>query len=123
MIVLLNLFDIVPGKEARYAEYLRRVQPVLDRHGARVLLYGLTRMIYRGPCTQEYCGVIAHRSLRDLRKFSKDPEFLEIQPLRDVSTTHYVMTAVEGFESMAAAAAYLEDTSRANAPAGEDAAG
>ena len=109
MIAVLNLFDIKPGKEQQYADYLRRVQPILDRHGARVLLYGLTRMIAMGNCTQQYCGLIAYESLDSLRQLSHDPEFLSIRPLRDNSTKNYVLTAIEGFPSMADAAAYLEN--------------
>ena len=109
MIVVLNLFDIVPGKESDYAKYLRQVQPILDRYGAQVLLYGLTRMVYWGDCRQEYCGLIAYPSLRSLRDLSHDPEFITIRPLRDNSTTHYVLTAIEGFPTMLAAAEYLEN--------------
>lgn len=108
MIVVLNLFDIVPGKEKDYACYLRRVQPILDRYGARTLLYGLTRMVYMGNCRQQYCGIIAYPSLKDLRKLSHDPEFNDIRPLRDNSTCNYVLTAVENFPTMNAAADYLE---------------
>ena len=109
MIVVLNLFDIVAGKEGDYARYLRLVQPILDRHHAKVLLYGLTRMIYKGPCNQQYCGMIGYQSLDDLRRFSHDPEFLGIMPLRDNSTRNYVLTAIEGFATMNDAAAYLEN--------------
>ena len=109
MIVVLNLFDIVAGKERQYAEYLRRVQPLLDRYGAKVLLYGLTRMVYKGPCAQQYCGLIAYPSLDHLRKLSHDPDFAEIIPLRDNSTKNYILTAIEGFPSMNAAAEYLEN--------------
>jgi len=108
VVVVLNLFDIVPGKERDYAEYLRRVQPILDRYGAKVLLYGLTRMVYMGNCTQQYCGVIAYRDLDDLRKLSHDPEFAAIRRLRDDSTANYVLTAVESFPTMRDAAEYLE---------------
>lgn len=109
---MLNLFDLVPGKEKDYAEYLRRVQPILDRFDAKVLLYGLTRMIYMGNCSQQYCGLIAYQSLTDLRKLSQDPEFNEIRLLRDASTTNYVLTAIEGFETMNDAAEYLESGGR-----------
>ncbi len=109
MIVVLNLFDIIPGRERDYAEYLRRVQPILDRYGAKVLLYGLTRMVYKGPCSQQYCGMIAYRSLDDLRLLSHDPDFVRIMPLRDNSTQNYVLTAVEGFPTMNDAAEYLEN--------------
>jgi len=109
LIVVLNLFDIIPGKERDYAEYLRRVQPILDRYGAKVLLYGLTRMIYMGPCTQQYCGLIAYQGLDDLRKLSHDPDFYAIRPLRDNSTKNYVLTAIEGFPSVNDAANYLEN--------------
>ena len=109
MIAVLNLFDIVPGKEKQYAEYLRRVQPILDRYGATVLLYGLTRMIVMGGCAQQYCGLIAYQSVEDLRGLSHDPEFKAIRALRDNSTRNYVLTCIEGFETMNAAAEYLEN--------------
>jgi uncharacterized protein (DUF1330 family) len=112
VIVVLNLFDLIPGKEAEYAKYLRAVQPILDRYGAKVLLYGLTRMIYVGNCAQQYCGLIAYRSLADLKNLSHDPEFLKIRPLRDSSTTNYVLTAIEHFQTMNDAAEYLENIGR-----------
>ncbi|MDP6545109.1 MAG: DUF1330 domain-containing protein [Phycisphaerae bacterium] len=108
MIVVLNLFDIVKGREAGYAEYLRRVQPILDRYGAKVLLYGMTRMIYMGDCTQEFCGLIAYPSLSELRALSHDPDFLAIRSLRDDSTRNYVLTAIESFETLNDAVALLE---------------
>lgn len=109
MILVLNLFDILPGREREYAEYLRRVQPILDRYNAKVLCYGLTRMVYTGNCTQQYCGLIAYDSLDALRKLSHDNEFHEIRPLRDDSTTNYVLTAVEDFETLNHAVEYLEN--------------
>ena len=112
MIVVLNLFDILPGRELQYARYLRQVQPILDRYSAKVLLYGLTRMLHMGGMKQEYCGLIGYQSLKDLRKLSHDPEFIEILPLRDNSTKNYVLTAIEGFETMNAAAHYIENGGR-----------
>ena len=109
MIAVLNLFDIIPGQEKQYAEYLRRVRSILDRCNAKVLLYGLTRMIYTGACTQQYCGLIAYESLGDLRRFSHDPEFNEIRPLRDKSTANYVLTAIESFPTMDDAIEYLDN--------------
>ncbi len=99
---------MVPGRQKDYASYLRKVQPILDRYGAKVLLYGLTRMIYMGSCTQEYCGLIAYPSLKELRQLSHDPDFLAIRHLRDDSTRNYVLTAIEGFPTMMAAAEHLE---------------
>ena len=95
MIIALNLLDIVPGKEALYAEYLRRVKPLLERHHARVLFYGRTRARFLGPCNQEYCGIIAYESPEDLCRFSRDPDFAEIRSLRDSSTRNYVLTVAE----------------------------
>ena len=108
MIVVLNLFDIQKDCENVYAEYLRRVQPVMDRHRAKVLLYGLTRMIHQGSCSQEFCGLIAYEDIESLRSFSRDPEFNELRSLRDSSTSNYVMTTIEDFTSMLDAAEYLE---------------
>ncbi len=108
MIVVLNLFDVISGREVDYAQYLRRVQPILDRVGARILLYGLTRSVHMGPCEQEYCGLVAYESLDALRRFSHDPEFLAIRPLRDQSTTNYVMSTIESFPSIGDAATYRE---------------
>jgi len=116
VVVVLNLFDIIAGKEGDYAEYLRRVQPILDRYGAKVLLYGLTRMVYMGACAQQYCGLIAYESLGDLRRLSHDPDFAEIRPLRDNSTTNYVLTAIESFPTMNDAALYLENCGHGGQP-------
>ena len=109
MIVVLNLFDIIPGRENDYAQYLRQVQPILDRYGAKVLLYGLTRMIFTGGITQQYCGLIGYPSLGSLRKLSHDPEFEVIRPLRDETTANYVLTTIEAFGCLNDAAAYLEN--------------
>jgi uncharacterized protein (DUF1330 family) len=109
VIAVLNLFNIIPGKEKQYAEYLRRVQPILDRYNAKVLLYGLTRMVSLGTCAQQYCGLIAYNSVNDLRKLSHDAEFNAIRPLRDGSTENYVLTTIEGFPTMNDAAEYLEN--------------
>ncbi len=110
VIVVLNLFDIIPGREKDYAEYLRRVQPILERHNAKVVLYGLTRMIYMGNCNQEYCGLVAYPDVQALQSFSHDEEFLAIRPLRDNSTKNYALSAIESFETMDAAATYLENS-------------
>ncbi len=107
--IVLNLFDIIPGKEKDYAQYLRRVQPILDRHRAKVLVYGLTRMIYKGGTSQEYCGIIDYPSLRNLKQFSHDPDFEEIRPLRDDSTKNYLLTAIQDFPTMDDAAEFLEN--------------
>ena len=109
MIVVLNLFDIVPGKEKDYAQYLRKVQPLLDKYGAKVLLYGRSRMIYMGDCSQEYCGLIGYKSLDDLRALSHDPQFNEIRSLRDNSTSNYILTAIEDFETLGHAVEFLEN--------------
>jgi uncharacterized protein (DUF1330 family) len=109
LIVVLNLFDIIPGRENDYAQYLRRVQAILDRHEAKVLVYGLTRMVYMGSAQQQFCGMIGYPSLKHLRAFSRDPDFEEIRPLRDNSTTNYVLTAIEAFPCMNDAVGYLEN--------------
>jgi uncharacterized protein (DUF1330 family) len=95
MIAVLNLFDIIPGKEATYAEYLHRVQALLERHGARILFYGRTKAVFRGQCAQDYCGIIAYDGMEQLRSFSEDPEFAELRILRDAATRNYVLTVIE----------------------------
>lgn len=95
MIVVLNLFDLVPGQEALYAEYLDRVQPVLTRHGAKVLFYGRARAVYKGQSVQDYCGMIGYEGIASLRALSHDPEFVAIKGLRDASTTNYVLSVYE----------------------------
>ncbi|MCD6303524.1 MAG: DUF1330 domain-containing protein [Planctomycetes bacterium] len=109
MIVVLNFFDIIPGRQKDYAEYLRRVQPILRRHGAKILLYGLTRRVYLGQCHQQYCGLIGYPNVEALKRLSQDPDFLAIRPLRDGSTKNYVLMAIEDFETLDHAAAYLEN--------------
>lgn len=110
VISVLNLFDILPGREKQYAEYLRRVRPILERYGARLLMYGRTRMVYMGNCTQEYCGIVTYPSVGALKELSHDEQFQAIRPLRDDSTTNYVMTAIEEFEDIDAAAEHHENS-------------
>ncbi|MBT3202196.1 MAG: DUF1330 domain-containing protein [Phycisphaerales bacterium] len=116
MIVVLNLFDTVKGCENQYAEYLRRVQPILDRYGAKILLYGMTKMIYMGDCMQEFCGLIAYPSLKELRALSHDPEFLAIRPLRDNSTKNYILTTIDSFDTLDDAIKLLEERAKNNTP-------
>ena len=66
-------------------------------------------MVYMGDCSQQYCGLIGYRSLADLRGLSRDPDFLAIRPLRDNSTTNYVLNAIEDFQTKDHAAEYLEN--------------
>ena len=108
MIVVLNLFDIIPGREKEYAQYLRRVQSILSRYGAKILVYGLTRTVYFGAADQAYCGLIGYPDIKAFKKFSRDPEFLEIRPLRDDSTSRYILTAIEDFETLNHAVEFLE---------------
>ncbi len=114
MIFVLNLFDVVPGREDQYAQYLRRVQPLLDSHGAKVMLYGQTRAVFMGRCSQQFFGLIAYPDLQALRALSHDRKFIEIRPLRDESTTNYCMTAIEDFATLAEAAQYLEQLGESN---------
>ena len=109
MIIALNLFDIVPGKEAMYAEYLRGVRPILERHHARVLFYGRTRARFLGSCDQEYCGIIAYESSEDLCCFSRDPGFSAIRALRDGSTRNYVLTIAEEIGLAEAALGFADE--------------
>ena len=111
MIVVLNLFDIIPGRQAQYADYLRRVQPILERYGAKVLVYGLSRIVYMGSCDQQYCGLIGYPDLESLKRLSHDPEFHEIRCLRDNSTTNYILIALEDFETLNHAVEYLQNSS------------
>lgn len=104
MIAVLNLFDVVAGREAMYAEYLRRVRPLLERHRARVLFYGAARARILGSCGQGYCGIIAYETPGDLCRFSRDPDFLELRRLRDGATANYVMIVLEGLPMQDAAA-------------------
>jgi len=108
VLVVLNLFDMIPGKEGRYAQYLRRVQPILERYGAKVLNYGRTKIVYMGACTQEYCGLVAYPDTKALTAFSHDPDFKAIRPLRDESTQNYALTVIESFDTLDTAIEHLE---------------
>ena len=110
MIVVLNLFDLIDGKERDYAVYLRRVKSILCRHGASILSYGRTRQVYMGDAQQEYCGLVCYPDMSTLKRFSDDPEFQEIRPLRDNSTKNYILTVIEDFPTISDAAHYLETT-------------
>ena len=108
MITVLNLFDILPGRHAEYADYLRGVAPILQRHGGRVLCYGRTKAIHFGEAKQEFCGLVQYPSLAEMDALSADPDFRAIRPLRDNSTTNYVLTVIEDFDTMQAAIDFMQ---------------
>lgn len=95
MIAVLNLFDLVPGREKEYGEYLQQVQPLLERFQGKVLFYGSARKIYAGNCHQQYCGLVVYPGMTELRQFSLSPEFKRIRAMRDRSTLNYVLTIYE----------------------------
>ena len=59
-------------------------------------------------CSDGLSNMIDDDSIAELRSLSQDPQFIEIRPLRDNSTANYVLTAVEGFETLRHAVAYLD---------------
>ena len=108
MIFVLNLFDLAKGKEKIYANYFRRVQAILERYGASIILYGRTRHVYMGTASQEYCGIVSYPDMTALKNFSDDSEFQDIRLLRDTSTKNYVLTVIEGFDTTQDAIDYIE---------------
>ena len=108
MITVLNLFDILPGQHPRYADYLRAVAPILERHGGRVLCYGRTQAVYFGEAKQEFCGLVQYPSLAAMEALSADASFRAIRPLRDNSTTNYVLTVIEDFDTMQTAIDFMD---------------
>ena len=90
-----------------HAQYLGRCSRSWTVTGAKVLLYGLTRMIYMGECTQEYCGIIAYESLSP---WGFHAIRISWESARwGTSRDPLLLTAIEGFPTVSAAAEYLEN--------------
>jgi uncharacterized protein (DUF1330 family) len=108
VITVLNLFDILPGRHGDYANYLRGVGPLLARHGGRVICYGRTQTVYFGEAHQEFCGLVQYPSREAMDALSADADFRAIRPLRDDSTTNYVLSVIEDFDTMQAAIDFMD---------------
>ena len=70
----------------RYAEYVRRVPPVIERHGGRYLVRGGEVVPLSGNWKPERVIVIEFLSLAELRSCFGSAEYLELAPLREQST-------------------------------------
>ena len=95
MIAVLNLFNIRPDRAEQYQTYLQQVKPLLARHGAKILFYGVTRMVCLGQLPQQYCGLVLYPDMAALRALSHDPDFKRIQGLRDASTSDFEMVVLD----------------------------
>ena len=95
MIGVLNLFNIIPDKQALYERYLREVQELLPRYQSRILFYGKTRIVCLGDYTQEYFGLVVYPDMAALKALSSDPEFKRIRVWRDESTSDFEMAVLD----------------------------
>lgn len=81
------IIEIQVTDHERYSEYVSRVPEILKRYGGRYLARGGQITTLSGDWYPERIVLIEFETLAQLRQCFRSPEYLEIAPLRQESTT------------------------------------
>lgn len=80
MIIETKVFD-----DETYSEYVRKVKPLVEKHGGRYLVRGGKIMPFEGCWDPERIVVIVFDSMEMWEKCFKSAEYRKIAPLREKS--------------------------------------
>jgi uncharacterized protein (DUF1330 family) len=68
-----------------YSEYVKKVKPLVEKHGGRYLVRGGKVMPFEGGWDPERIIVIEFDSMKEWEKCFKSAEYQKIAPLREKS--------------------------------------
>jgi uncharacterized protein (DUF1330 family) len=89
-----------PNAVAGYAEYMQKVQPMVERHGGRYLVRGGKVTPLAGGWNPEKIVLIEFPSEQSLRQWWDSPEYQAIKRLRETAVTAKAIV-VEGWSPQA----------------------
>jgi uncharacterized protein (DUF1330 family) len=92
-VVMLNLLRFAPDGRDSYAEYGRRIQPFLEKSGAKILYMGLGLLPLVADEGQSWDAVLLVRypSRLSFSQMVADPEYQKITGLRTRALTEAVL--------------------------------
>ena len=91
------IIDLTVIDQDVYEEYLERVPAVMEQYGGRYLVRTGEVATLAGDWQPERIVVVEFDSSDQVHEFYASPEFLELAPLRDQSTSSRIIL-VEGYE-------------------------
>ena len=94
----LNLFDILPGKEAMYRKYSVEAGRIIFALGGKVLCSGWHPTTLRGEETRSYLIVVEFPTLEAVHQFLYKPEHAAVHKLREDSTDNYIWKIMEPWD-------------------------
>ena len=96
LLVQIDVRDGPADKEALFAEYKRRVAPLIARFGGEYLVRGGTQRTVEGEQRGARTAVLRFPSVESAQQFYDAPEYTELKTLRISASTSGSVTLVEG---------------------------
>ena len=90
------VLDIVVKDPSTYADYVKRVPPVVEKFGGKYLVRGGAITTMEGDWNPERIVILEFPSLERLREWNESPEYQELAQLR-IQSANSRAFSVEGF--------------------------
>ena len=94
--LIIELSSLENGNVANYAEYCRRVRPMVENHGGQYLARGGEITPIAGDWNPERMVVVEFPSVDNIRQWWDSPEYRAIKGLRESAVTARAIV-VEGY--------------------------
>jgi uncharacterized protein (DUF1330 family) len=100
VVYALNLFNLIPGAEAEYREYLKGASPIIQEVGGRLLCAGSppVRHITTDSQQRDRLLVVAFPDVNAFQLFMSRAKGGGLHPLRTASTRDYIWTLFEPWD-------------------------
>jgi uncharacterized protein (DUF1330 family) len=86
----LNLFDIIPGKEAIYRQYSKEAGRVINSLGGKVVTSGWHPTTLLGDDNKNFLIVVEFPDMSAVESFLHDSKNAAMHQLRETSTENYI---------------------------------
>ena len=91
------ILDIEVKDASAYAEYVKRVPPIVERYGGRYIVRGGKSTTLSGQWQPERMVVLEFPSMEQIQKFSTSPDYAPVGAISK-KAANIRSIAVEGFE-------------------------
>jgi antibiotic biosynthesis monooxygenase (ABM) superfamily enzyme len=97
MIYALNVYDIIPGKEAIYASYVESIAPLIKNFDMAIAAAGQNPIREISGRTRNHFALVQFADLENFDGFMAALEKNDFHRLREQSTENYLWTIYEAW--------------------------
>jgi uncharacterized protein (DUF1330 family) len=99
MIYVLNLYDLIPGKEDQYRDYMRQAGPLLAKFGARPVVTAHAPLaMLEGDNERAHMIIVEFPDKSAFDEFYAAADAAKLHPLREGATRNYIWTVYDGWD-------------------------